>query len=100
VVETTIIVERLAQAIGVDEDEVVLKGVGALIRSELRKVYAESMEIKQRYGVESADEMDESYRRGVLAEEHSWRDYFRLCHLEERREVLEELLSESWRRVK
>jgi len=94
-VETTTIVERLAEAIGVDKDEVVLKSVGELIRSELRKVYAESLEIKQRYGVDSAEEMDELYRKGLLEEEHSWRDFFRLRHLGERREVLEELLAET-----
>ena len=94
-VETTPIVERLAAAIGGDKDEVGLKSVGELIRAELRKVYAESLEIKQRYGVDSAEEMDELYRKGLLEEEHSWRDFFRLRHLEERREVLEELLAET-----
>lgn len=94
-VETAGLVERVAQAIGVGEDKVVLKSVYELLRTELRKLYAESIELRQRYGVESSGELDELYRRGELDEENSWRDYFRLSHLEERIAVLEELLSEA-----
>jgi hypothetical protein len=39
--------------------------------------------------------MEEGYKRGELDEEHSWRDFFRLSHLEERRGVLERLLEEA-----
>ena len=94
-VETTALVERVAQVMGVDKEKVVLKSVSELILSELRKHYAESVEIKQKYGVESAREIDESYQKGLLEEENSWRDFFRLSHLEERIMVLDELLSET-----
>ena len=94
-VETTVIVERLAQAIGIDKDKILLKSIKELITSALRDVFSESMEIKRRYGVESSEEMDGLYRSGKLEEEHSWRDFFRLRHLEEQVTVLEELLAET-----
>ncbi len=94
-VETTVIVERLAQAMGVNKDEIMLKSIKELILSELRNLFAESLEIKQKYGIASSEEMDGLYEKGELEEEHSWRDFFRLSHLEERVLVLEELLAET-----
>jgi len=94
-VESSGLVERVAQAMGVDKEEVVLKSVNELILSELRRLYSESISVKQRYGVASSKEFDDLYREGRLDEEDTWRDYFRLSHLEERIAVLEDILSET-----
>jgi len=94
-VEIPATLERVAEATGELKERILAKGVEEYIRSELRGVNAEIIEIRSRYGVESSGEMDERYGKGLLDEEHSWRDFFRLSHLEERREVLERLLLES-----
>ena len=94
-VEIPATLERVAEVTGELKERILAKGVEEYIRSELRGVNAEIIEIRSRYGVESSREMDELYGKGLLDEEHSWRDFFRLSHLEERREVLERLLLES-----
>jgi len=94
-VEGPVLLERVAEATGELKERILAKGVVEYLRSELRRVNAEVIEIWNRYGVDSAGDMDERYRRGELDEEHSWRDFFRLSHLEERRGVLERLLEEA-----
>jgi len=51
-------------------------------------------EIRSKYGVVSASEMDAKYKHGELEEENSWRDFFRLTHLEEQSATFEKLLKE------
>ena len=94
-VEGSVLLERVAEATGELKERILAKGVFEYLRSELRRVNAEIIGICNRYGVNSAVDMDEKYRRGELDEEHSWRDFFRLRHLEERRVILERLLEES-----
>ena len=93
--EVPVLLERVAEATGELKERILVKGVVEYLRSELRRVNAEVIEIRNRYGVDSAGDMDEMYGRGELDEEHSWRDFFRLSHLEERRGVLERLLEEA-----
>jgi hypothetical protein len=39
--------------------------------------------------------LEGKYERGELEEEGSWRDFFRLSNLEEKRVILEKLLEEA-----
>lgn len=94
-VEVPVLLERVAEATGELKERIMAKGVVEYLKSELRRVNSEAIEIRSRYGVDSAREMDERYEKGELDEENSWRDFFRLSHLEERREVLEGLLEEA-----
>ncbi len=94
-VEGPVLLERVAEATGELKERILARGVVEYLRSELRRVNAEVIGIRNRYGVDSAGDMDERYRRGELDEGHSWRDFFRLSHLEERRGVLERLLEEA-----
>lgn len=93
-VETPVIVERLAQVIGLDRDQVLREGVKHMIRIALREARIEYMALRHKYNVESWAEMEDLYRREELDEENSWEDYFRLMHLEERIGTLEDLLAE------
>lgn len=94
-VEGPVMLERVAEATGELKERILSSGVAEYLRSELRRVNAKAIEIRSRYGVDSARDMEEGYKRGELDEEHSWRDFFRLSHLEERRGVLERLLEEA-----
>lgn len=49
---------------------------------ELRKIESEIFKLGGKYGVTSAKEIDEQYKKGTLAEEDSWEDFFKLDHLE------------------
>jgi len=94
-VEAPVLLERVAEATGELKERILARGVLEYLKSELRRVNSEAIEIRGKYGVNSSREMDEKYEKGELDEENSWRDFFRLSHLEERREVLEGLLEEA-----
>ncbi len=52
------------------------------------------MHLCNEYGVQSAEEMEARYREGTLPEAGTWEDFFRLDHLEARRDELLSLLQE------
>ena len=93
-VEVSVILERVAKATGEVKEKIMAKGVIEYLKSSLREVNAAIIELRNKYGVSSAKDMEEKYKRGELEEEDTWRDFFRLSHLEERKENLERLLEE------
>jgi len=94
-VEVSVLLERVSKATGEVKDEIMARGIVEYLKSSLREVNTEIIELCNRYGVASARGMEEKYERGELEEEGTWRDFFRLSHLEERKEILESLLEEA-----
>ena len=94
-VEVSVLLERVSKATGEVKEKIMAKGIVAYLKSSLREVNADIIVLCNRYGVVSARDMEEKYKRGELEEEGTWRDFFRLSHLEERREILETLLEEA-----
>mgnify|MGYP001129142925 CR=1 FL=1 len=94
-VEVSVLLDRVSEATGEMREEIVIKGVVEYLKSKLREVNAEAIEICNKYKVASAEDIGKKYESGELEEEDSWRDFFRLSHLEERKEILERLLEEA-----
>jgi hypothetical protein len=94
-VEVSVLLDRVSKVTGELREDILAKGVVEYLKSRLREVNAELLEICGKYGVTSAKEIERKYELGELEEEGSWRDFFRLSHLEERRETLERLLEEA-----
>lgn len=94
-VEVSVLLERVSKATGEVKEEIMAKGIVEYLKSSLREVNAEIIKLCNRYRVASARDMEEKYERGELEEEGTWRDFFKLSHLEERKEVLERLLEET-----
>jgi hypothetical protein len=94
-VEVSVLLDRVSKATGEVREDILAKGVVEYLKSKLRDVNAEAFEIRCKYGVASAKDIEKKYERGELEEEGSWRDFFRLSHLEEKREILEKLLEEA-----
>ena len=93
-VEVSVLLERVSKATGEVKEKIIAKGIIEYLKSNLREVNAKIIELCNKYGVTSAKEMEEKYKRGELEEENTWRDFFRLSHLEERKQILEKLLEE------
>ena len=91
-VETTAIVERISKALGVPPDELMRKGIEEFLEAQLRVCSAEIYEVKARYGVKSAGELEEKIRSGVVGEHPAWEDLITLENLEERIEKIREEL--------
>jgi len=94
-VEVSVLLERVSKATGEVKEKIMAKGIVEYLKSSLREVNAEIIELRNRYGVASVRDMEEKYERGELEEDGTWRDFFKLSHLEERKEILERLLEET-----
>lgn len=86
------VAKTVAQELNIAEEEVLKRGLYALVERELRAVKAEIFEITGRYDIAAAQEMEDRYKDGSLEEADSWRDLQRLDHLEYRRDRLAKLL--------
>jgi hypothetical protein len=82
--ENAAIVERLSKVFGVPPDELVRKGLEGFLEAQLRICFAEIHEIKTRYEVKSAAELEKKIRKGAIAEHPAWEDLIVLENLEER----------------
>ncbi|MGB9718903.1 MAG: hypothetical protein ACPL4E_10810 [Thermoproteota archaeon] len=94
-VEASALLEKVVRATGEAREKIVAKGVSEHLKTILREVDAEIVELCSRLGVSSSSEVEKKYMLGRLGEEDTWRLFFRLSHLEERRETLEKLLEEA-----
>jgi hypothetical protein len=92
--ETALVLDEAARELEITRDELVVRGVRALIERNLRHVDAQIAEIAGRYGVRSVGEMDAEYQVGTLAENGTWRDYQNLDHLEYKRDRLQQLFGD------
>jgi hypothetical protein len=92
--ENTAILERVSKVLGVSPKELVRKGLEGLLEAQLRSCFAEIHEIKTRYEVKSATELEKNIERGAVAEHTAWEDLIVLENLEERtKNIRKELVS-------
>ena len=87
-VENAAIVERLSKSLGVPPDELVRRGIEEFLGAQLRSCFAEIYDLKARYGVKSAGELEEKIGKGVVVEHPGWEDLIVLENLEERAEKI------------
>ena len=86
------IVSAVAETISITEDEVVLRGLKALLERNTIEMQAQIQEIHNRYKISSLAEMEQGYQAGTLHENDSWRDFQRLDDLEYKRDRIKQLL--------
>ena len=91
-VEVSPMLKTVAQELHLSEADLILQGVQALLERQLLQINAQLLQICGKYGVSSAEEMENRYQVGTLDEADSWRDLQRLDHLEFERERLLDLL--------
>lgn len=84
----------LAARLNMSEQELERESLRAYLQQRLREVRAEIVKLCNEYGVQSAAEMEARYRDGTLPEAGTWEDYFRLDHLEAKRDELVGMLNE------
>jgi len=76
------------------EQELERESLRVYLQQRLREVQADIVHLCNKYGVRSAEGMEALYRNGTLPEAGTWEDFFRLDHLEARRDELLGLLGE------
>jgi hypothetical protein len=82
--ENTAILERVSKVLGVPQKELVRKGLEGLLKSQLRTCSAEINEIKTKYNVATATELEKRLEKGTVEEHPAWEDLIVLENLEER----------------
>lgn len=75
------LLRTVAEELDLTEDSLLQRGLRGVLERRLREVRAEILEIRGRYGVTDAADMDSRYRRGALEEADPWRDLQRLDQL-------------------
>lgn len=86
------IVERLSKVFSVSPDELVRKGIEEFLQAQLRICFAEMLDIKTRYEVKSAAELEKKIRKGATAEHPAWENLIVLENLEERAQKIQKEL--------
>lgn len=61
---------------------------------ESKHCESEMLNLARKYGVSSIEDFEEEYKRGNIAEDGTWEDFFRLDHLEAERESIRSELEE------
>ncbi len=83
---------RIAQDLGLSEDDLLKQGLRSYLMRQVRKANSELFEICGKYAVRNVNEMEQRYQDGSLKESNSWKDLQRLDHLEYKRDQLLDLL--------
>jgi hypothetical protein len=84
----------LAARLNMSEQELEHESLQVYLQHRLRNVQADIVRLCNKYGVRNAAEMEARYRESTLPEAGTWEDFFRLDHLEARRDELLSLLQE------
>ncbi|MFV9630166.1 MAG: hypothetical protein ACNYWM_03710 [Methanosarcinales archaeon] len=53
---------------------------------------SEIFNIAKKYGISSVEELEDQYKNGKIEEEDTWEDFFRLDHLEAKKESIKKAL--------
>lgn len=93
-VKTQKVIDALAQELHLPEESILEQGLKTFVERKLREIKVEIFQITGKYGISSAEEMEEQYKEGILEEGDTWREFQRLDHLEYKKEQLEKLLKE------
>jgi len=84
----------LAAKLNMSAQELERESLRTYLQQRLREVQSDIVHMCNKYGVQNAAEMEAHYRDGTLPEAGTWEDFFRLDHLEAKRDELLNLLQE------
>lgn len=84
--------DALAEKLNLSKDEMLRESLKVFLERKLREIKTEIFQIRAKYGVSSAEEFEELYRKGKVEEKDTWQDIQKLDHLEFKKDELEEAL--------
>ncbi len=86
------IVDVVARRLGISPERLEREAVEVWLKRRLALIEAEIAEILTKYGVRSAEELEEYIRKGKIAEHPAWEDLITLERLLEEKRKLSEAL--------
>lgn len=83
-------VEGVAEAVGESKETVMKKGVESYIDREIRQASKRLNKLKEKYGVEDGEKLEEMIEEGKIEEHLAWEDLIEWENLEKRIQNLEQ----------
>lgn len=84
---------QVLSMLDLDIDTLERKAVKVYLHQQLRQREAELFKVGQKYGVKTADDLENLFKKDRIEEKDGWQDYFRLDHLEAEIESIRKALS-------
>ncbi|PXF58178.1 MAG: hypothetical protein C4B59_13850 [Candidatus Methanogaster sp.] len=81
-------IPKIAPILRITPEELERESLKTYLHIRLKHCESELYNLARKYGVSSIEDFEEGYKRGTIAEERTWEDFFRLDHLEAERESI------------
>ena len=85
-------IPKIAPILKITQEELERESLKTYLHIRLKRCESELFNLAKKYGVLSIEDFEEGYKRGNIAEEGTWWDFFRLDHLEAEIESIREAL--------
>jgi hypothetical protein len=80
--------EEIAMKLQLPAEELERRSLRLYLRTQLRLVESQLLDLARRYGVETVTELDSLVQTGKIREAEAYEDYFEFDHLEAERDTL------------
>ncbi|NMG83164.1 MAG: hypothetical protein GIS02_03030 [Methanosarcinales archaeon] len=88
------VLHRLSEEMGIEESELVSRGVRAYLRSELGKIEAQLYALCHKHGIKSIYELERAIEKGEVVESDVLDDLMRMDYLESEKTKLKNRLKD------
>jgi hypothetical protein len=85
---------RIAESLGLAEDELLRQVLESLLRERKREVMQQRLDILARHSVETVQDLDFKITRGIVAEHPTWKDLITVEKLDTRQREFDGYLGE------
>ena len=87
-------IPKITQILRITQEELERESLETYLYIRLKRCESELFNLARKYGVSSIEDFEEEYKKGNIGEEGTWEDFFRLDHLEAKRESIRAALGE------
>ena len=87
-------IPKIAPILKITPEELERESLKTYLHIRLKRCESELFNLTRKYGVSSIEDFEDEYRRGNIEEEGTWADFFRMDHLEAKRESIMGALGE------
>ena len=81
-------IPKIAPILKITQEELERESLRTYLDIRLKRCESELFNLARKRGVSSIEDFEEQYKRGTIEEEGTWGDFFRLDHLEAKRESI------------
>lgn len=85
-------IPKIAPILRITLEELERESLKTYLHIRLKHCESELFNLTKKYGVSSIEDFEEEYKRGNIAEENTREDFFRLDHLEAKRDSIRSTL--------